>query len=169
MEFKQMFSTSLAVLATTISLTSATASLADEQPAKCNSKKCNECSIWLCLPAGFPSGCGAAHSAMIDRIKDRKSPLPSFGSCAVKKEGQSEMSYNYSVAAYIPARRVCAKHRWSKDSSDCAQWKNIPSHYVKGTRCKNNKNGWYPDGCTRTYRFVDVFVDGILAGDTYYW
>ena len=30
----------------------------------------DECAIWLCLPGGFPQGCGAAHSAMIKRIKN---------------------------------------------------------------------------------------------------
>tara|TARA_R110001599_G_scaffold69022_1_gene194414 strand:- start:246 stop:725 length:480 start_codon:yes stop_codon:yes gene_type:complete len=42
----------------------------------------DECAIWICLPGGFPAGCGAAHSAMLKRLKDRKAPLPAFGSCA---------------------------------------------------------------------------------------
>nr|WP_067297049.1 conjugal transfer protein TraL [Marinobacterium profundum] len=160
MEFKQMFAASAVTLASIGGLAVPSTALAASQ---------DECAIWICLPGGFPSGCGAAHSAMMDRIKDRKSPLPSFGSCAVKEEGHSEMSYNYSVAAYIPARQVCTKQHWWGDSDNCSQWETAPSHYVKGTRCQNDDNGWYPEGCTRTYRFVDVFVDGVLAGDTYYW
>ncbi len=42
-----------------------------------------ECAIWLCLPGGFPAGCGDAHAAMIQRIKNFKPPLPPFGACAV--------------------------------------------------------------------------------------
>src|SRR5690606_26010197 len=67
----------------------------------------NECAIWICLPGGFPSGCSGAYSAMIDRIKDEKSPLPSFGSCAVSVPGSSEMSYQQGYAAYIPEHDVC--------------------------------------------------------------
>ncbi|WP_282611043.1 hypothetical protein [Pelagibius sp. Alg239-R121] len=46
----------------------------------------DECAIWLCLPGGFPSGCGAAYSAFIERITHKpkpKPPLPPFNSCAV--------------------------------------------------------------------------------------
>ncbi len=37
-----------------------------------------ECSIWLCLPTGFPSGCEQAKSAFKQRIKKLKSPCPAF-------------------------------------------------------------------------------------------
>lgn len=53
----------------------------------------DECAIWLCLPGGFPQGCGAAHSAMIKRIKKRKPPLPSFGSCSEGGSGNYQMGY----------------------------------------------------------------------------
>lgn len=29
----------------------------------------DDCAIWLCLPTGFPSGCGGAKSAFKKRIK----------------------------------------------------------------------------------------------------
>ncbi len=53
----------------------------------------DECAIWLCLPGGFPQGCGAAHSAMIKRIKKKKPPLPSFGSCSEGGSGNYRMGY----------------------------------------------------------------------------
>lgn len=40
-----------------------------------------DCSIWLCLPVGFLSGCGDAKKAFKNRIKKFKPPLPSFSSC----------------------------------------------------------------------------------------
>jgi len=43
---------------------------------------------------------------------------------------------------------------------------------VRGQRCRvaNNDSGeMIPQGCTRTARYVEVFVDGELAGPTYYW
>lgn len=52
------------------------------------------CSIWLCLPAGFPDGCGAAHSEFRHRIKKGKGPLPAFSSCAVGgATGRYQMGY----------------------------------------------------------------------------
>ena len=42
-----------------------------------------ECAIWLCLPGGFPAGCGSARAAMVQRIKKLKPPLPPFSACAV--------------------------------------------------------------------------------------
>ena len=53
----------------------------------------DECAIWLCLPGGFPQGCGAAYGAMIDRIKSRKPPLPNFSSCATQGSGKYVMGY----------------------------------------------------------------------------
>lgn len=55
----------------------------------------DECAIWLCLPGGFPAGCSAAHSAMFKRLKKRKPPLPSFGSCATEGSGRYKMGYEY--------------------------------------------------------------------------
>jgi hypothetical protein len=42
-----------------------------------------QCSIWLCLPAGFPVGCSDAYSAMKKRLKRGQSARPSFSSCFV--------------------------------------------------------------------------------------
>lgn len=53
----------------------------------------NECAIWLCLPAGFGEGCGAAHSEFKKRLRKGKSPLPSWGSCSTG--GDSE-PYRYT-------------------------------------------------------------------------
>lgn len=132
----------------------------------------DECAIWLCLPGGFPSGCGSARSAMKDRIKDLKSPLPSFSSCAIS--GGSEMTHNYSYAALIAEHRKCK--RWDfgvgkNGARYCAGgWETIPQHYRKGTRCRVDRDGdRTPEHCVGTYRFVDVFVDGEPAGPTYYW
>lgn len=130
----------------------------------------DECAIWICLPGGFPSGCGAAHSAMMDRIKDRKSPLPSFSSCAVEEEGDN-MTYTQGVAAYVPERRVCS--RWGgKDSDFCiGGWVTKPAHYVRGTSCRryDDHGPRHPEGCSSTKRYIDVRGNGVMYGDSYYW
>lgn len=133
----------------------------------------DECAIWICLPGGFPSGCGAAHSAMIDRVKDMKSPLPSFSSCAVQDGSGSQMSYNYNYAALIAEHRVCKRYSYyggRNDNRRCTEWETVPSQYMKGTRCRVDRDGnRTPRYCVGTYRYVDVFIDGGKAGDTYYW
>ena len=60
----------------------------------------DECAIWLCLPGGFPDGCGGAKSAMYKRLKKRKPPLPSFGSCASGESGH----YNMGMERFEPCK-----------------------------------------------------------------
>ena len=127
----------------------------------------NECAIWLCLPAGFPSGCGAAHSAMMKRIKKLKPPLPAFSACAVS--GGSNMTYKLSNAAYVPQRTVCADE-FPDPEAGCISTKVIPEHYVKDAYCDHGEGSSSgPTGCSRNYRYIDIFIEGKLAGETYYW
>lgn len=120
-----------------------------------------ECSIWLCLPTGFPSGCGEAKSAFKKRIKKLKPPLPDFLACMIKQEEippqlkdsykPSNMTYKESIHALMP------------DGS-----------YIDGLPCikiSSNRHGlvWRPWGCKETHKSVDVYIDGIKTGETYYY
>lgn len=66
----------------------------------------DECAIWICLPGGFPSGCGSAHSAFKKRLKKGKSPLPSWGSCSVSNPGSPPVDAraSYGREPYYPCR-----------------------------------------------------------------
>lgn len=55
-----------------------------------------DCAIWLCLPAGFPSGCSAAYGAFRDRIKHGRHPLPALSSCSTGPNGETA-SGNYQL------------------------------------------------------------------------
>lgn len=146
-------------------------------PAVSNAASEDECAIWLCLPGGFPSGCGDAKDAMKDRLEDFKPPLPNFSSCAVSAPGGggSTMSHDFDFAAYVPEREVCemVDDGWGLGGKKRV-CETIPEHYVDGRRCQwsaslgsvehNN-----PPGCTTTFRYIDVFVDGQRAGERYYW
>lgn len=150
-------------------------------PSKAASQ--DECSIWLCLPSGFPSGCGGAKSAMKKRLKKGKSAMPELHECIVKSsETDSSSSYDstYSkegVAAYIPERKQCTK--WNNQSGNsgnrvCTKFEVIPAHYVKGTSCQRfgGSNGSHkasPDGCTKTVRWAEVWDGPAQVGATYYW
>ncbi len=134
----------------------------------------NECAIWICLPGGFPSGCGAAHSAMKNRIKHKKPPLPGFGECAVSppRGSGSHMSFDWGIAAYIPSRFECV--RWDGYGGDngesCAQYNTVPERYVRGRYCNHGGDGnENPRFCTKTVRWSEVFIEDKLAGPTYYW
>ena len=107
------------------------------------------CKIWLCLPAGFPSGCSDAHTAMIKRIRHFKPPLPSFGSCAVNPEINtgSHMSFTAGQAAWMPATQT----------------------YIKGTTCHHHHGHLKPRGCGGTFYYADVFIEGQPAGPTYFF
>lgn len=131
----------------------------------------DECAIWICLPGAFPATCEAAKSAMIDRVRDRKSPLPPFSACSADGTDHG-MSSNHGVAAYIPPRRECTRWNYSGNRETCANWETLPERYVRGTTCRvDHKDGTRePEGCTRTYRYAEVFdASGDQQGDTYYW
>lgn len=124
-----------------------------------------DCSIWLCLPMGFPSGCGDAKSAFKERIKKFKSPLPSLSSCLVSSDvetSEGEITSTDGYAALIPERDVCI--RWVSRPY-CAEYETIPTHVIKNTRCAFN----LPEGCSQTIRYVDTYIDGQPNGNTYYF
>ncbi len=131
----------------------------------------DECSIWLCLPGGFPSGCDAAKSALKNRVKKHKPPLPPFSSCAVSSGSNgSQMSYTHNFAALIAEQRICKRWSGSNNNRCVGGWKVIPKHYKKGTHCNRGRDGSRsPKGCITTKRYVDVYVNGQAAGPTYYW
>lgn len=56
-----------------------------------------DCAIWLCLPSGFPSGCGKPLSKFKDRIKHLRSPLPSWSSCAVSANNGQNSPQPYTI------------------------------------------------------------------------
>lgn len=63
------------------------------------------CSIWLCLPSGFPTGCAAAYSEFTHRIKKGKAPLPSLSSCTTGPDGKSSNGhYELGVEYFMPCK-----------------------------------------------------------------
>lgn len=63
------------------------------------------CSIWLCLPGGFPTGCAAAYSEFKHRIKKGKPPLPSLSSCTTGPDGKSSNGrYELGAEYFMPCK-----------------------------------------------------------------
>jgi hypothetical protein len=129
-----------------------------------------ECAIWICMPGGFPAGCGAAYSAMISRVKKRKPPLPAFSGCAVNPPpgSGSHMTFDYGPAAEIAPHQICT-HWDNSDNAYCLGWKTVPRHYIKKTICQQSDNGSQPPNCVATRMYGDVFIEGTPAGPTFYW
>lgn len=138
----------------------------------------DECAIWLCLPGGFPGGCGAAHAAMEHRVSHLKPPLPPFSACSADSGGS--MSYQQGRAAYVPRQRYCV----SGDRNRCFRYRQVEAHWVDGARCDNYGDGAFvntnpgggrtythPDGprCSSTSRTITIFDHGEQLGNTFYW
>ena len=89
-----------------------------------------ECAIWLCLPGGFPSGCGAAHSAFIDRITHKpkpKPPLPPFGACAVDAEN---INYTWGFKQRFRCEDPESELRSGTGGTSCRKSANNEDGYV---------------------------------------
>lgn len=130
-----------------------------------------DCSIWLCLPSGFPSGCSAGHKKFIDRIKKFRSPLPNFASCMVTPSPDSgviadtpkppyELLTNYGVYINNGSGVKKTLGRYSFTSS-CPYNGEIITYkrYTSGSRDITEK--WLSAICTRTKEYGTTFNDYI--------
>lgn len=140
----------------------------------------DECAIWICLPGGFPSGCGAAHSAMKKRLKNFKPPLPSFSSCLVGSDSvqssvpgatPSKMTYKMGKAVWMPARSTCdySDGFYSYGNQNCTT---IAAHWDKNfyaQHCGAGGGDGIDNRCYHSKRYIDVYLDGQQTGSTYYW
>ena len=77
-----------------------------------------DCKVILCLAAGFPSGCGDAHSYMVRRLKKGRGP---FGTCS----GGSADGGTYDVPVRVFSRKirpVCTAWISDRDGRYCSAW-----------------------------------------------
>ena len=125
----------------------------------------DECAIWLCLPQGFaPPECAAPHSAMMQRISKGKSPLPKLSGCGGDDDSNSKVLTGF--AAYIPEHEEC--YQWS-EHGHCLQPVKYEEKYIRNVSCHQKDGESVPAGCSRTYKFVEVSVDNVVVGTTYYY
>lgn len=136
-----------------------------------------ECAIWLCLPAGFTTGCGEAKRAFKKRLRKLKSPLPNFALCLVSGEHEtageaSTMDARHGIAAYIPPRKVCTEHAYRNDHWICVATEIKPSQIIKNTWCsRTSKDDTHktPRHCSSTIKYTDIYMDGQIYGETNYY
>lgn len=120
----------------------------------------DECAIWLCLPSGFPSGCGAAKSAFKKRIKKLKPPLPNILSC-LAEGSSSTLNFKHDFVAVFDSTRTCK----ITGANQCIQWEITPVSEKRGQFCDPRAEG---NGCN-TMRYVEIFDNQEQIGSTYYW
>lgn len=137
-----------------------------------------DCGIWLCLPMGFPSGCGDAKKAFIKRIKKFKPPLPNFASCLYKgalPAGSaaygSDMSSRSGSAAWVPSKSVCVDWGHNGHERVCVEYMQTPSMVYRDRACYvNYKESWRdPADCSRTIRYVETTQDGEKYGMSHFF
>lgn len=133
-----------------------------------------ECAIWLCLPAGFPTGCGDAKNAFKKRVRKGKSPLPAFSSCAVSEPQNPYFNTEHpkileSYGSYIPAHKSCIK--WL--GRNCLTLQTAPEHYSLKT-CTAYRTA-YPTtnifGDLKCYprRTITLIQAGHIIGEPFYY
>lgn len=125
----------------------------------------DECAIWLCLPQGFaPPECAGPRSAMTQRIHKGKSPLPKLSNCGGDDDNSSKVVTGF--AALIPEHEKCEK--WDNDNN-CLKMVTVPEKYLRNVSCHEKDGETVPKGCSRTYKFVEVSLDNVVLGSTYYY
>lgn len=140
-----------------------------------------DCSIWLCLPMGFPSGCSEAKSAFKHRIKKLKPPLPNFLSCLATDvqvpagTPVSTMDAKHGVAAIMSYSKQCTKYEYDNQGQQhCVEYGLLPDRIIKNTPCIIRRvHGeivqWTPKHCISTTNWVDTYMDGNKYGETFYY
>ncbi|HGZ7314705.1 TPA: conjugal transfer protein TraL [Vibrio parahaemolyticus] len=135
-----------------------------------------DCSIWLCMPFGFPNGCEDAKDAFKDRLKHFKSPLPRIEKCWLNTDSAiptgdvtQSMDAVQGSAAYIPEHQECQRYEIRYDGRVCVQSVTIPPQAIKDKICTKHDNSESPDGCTQTINYTDFLMNGEPYQDTYYF
>ena len=100
------------------------------------------CAIWICLPGGFPSGCGGAYSEFKRRIKKGRDPLPKLSSCTTGPNGERiDGHYQLGYERFEPCEDgyVLREKRQGYRASQgaCYLTRCAPSSFQENSSCEN--------------------------------
>lgn len=127
------------------------------------------CSIWLCLPGGFPSGCVAAYNEFKNRLEHGKPPLPDLGSCTTGSDGKATSgSYQMGVEEFAPCKKGFVLEERSQGQGFC-----MPTSYQCSGSEKyrqEKKVDCTPYLATKRAksRFIKMWVGGEYLGQFFY-
>lgn len=140
--------------------------LATVNPVPAKAATEDECAIWLCLPGGFPSGCGAAYKEFMDRITHGRPPLPDLSSCTAGPNGETVSgSYRMGREFYEPCEEGFVMQ---KESAEGQVWcvKEVcdgrPNHthlrYCQSYEATRRESPFY----------IKMWIDGDYLGQYFY-
>lgn len=143
--------------------------LAAAQPLPAQAASQAECAIWLCMPGGFPSGCGAAYSAFRHRVKHRMSPLPPLASCTTGPDGiGTDGRYELGYEAYEACNDGYKLHQVSNSrysqQAMCYPNNCDPGQYRPGVGLCTG----YPAVRRSQPNFIKIWVKGEYLGQYWY-
>ena len=137
-------------------------------PSRGYSVSQDACAIWICLPGGFPSGCGGAYSEFKKRIEKGRDPLPRLSSCTTGPNGERiDGHYQLGYERFEPCDKgyvLREKRQGYRDNQGlCYQTQCAPQQYENNFRCKNYQAVIRP----KPY-FLRMWVDGQYLGQYFY-
>ena len=128
------------------------------------------CAIWICLPGGFPSGCGGAYSEFKKRIKKGRDPLPKLSTCTTGPNGEKiDGHYQLGYERFEPCDDgyVLREKRQGYRSSQglCYRTQCAPQLYQANSynRCENYQAVIRPKP-----QYVKMWVNGEYLGQYFY-
>ena len=140
-----------------------------------------DCAIWICMPAGFPSGCSSAYKAFIKRVTrfpKPRPPLPPLMSCT---SGKTQGSYAMGYERHEPCKEGFTTHdRWDDDrgfSRYQTSWNSpVTRQCVNYSNCYETGGGDDRQRICETYsarprqspHYVDLTIDGTDYGRYWY-
>jgi hypothetical protein len=128
----------------------------------------DSCAIWICLPGGFPSGCGGAYSEFKKRIKKGRDPLPKLSSCTSGPNGEKiDGRYQLGYERFEPCNEgfVLREKRQGYRATQglCYRTQCAPQQYQENYRCENYQALIRPKP-----RYVKMWVNGEYLGQYFY-
>lgn len=127
------------------------------------------CSIWICLPGGFPHGCSGAYSEFKHRIKKGRPPLPQLSSCTTGPNGEKVSGrYQLGYERFEPCEDGFVlrenKQVYRSNQAACYRAQCAPQQYEQDNyRCENYQAILRPKP-----NFVKMWVDGEYLGQYFY-
>ncbi len=126
------------------------------------------CAIWICLPGGFPSGCGGAYSEFKKRIKKGRDPLPKLSSCTTGPNGETiDGHYQLGYERFEPCNEGFVlrerQQGYRVTQGLCYRTGCAPQQYRENNRCESYQALIRPKP-----NFVKMWVDGEYLGQYFY-
>lgn len=133
-----------------------------------NAASQDACAIWICLPGGFPQGCGSAYSEFKKRIKKGRDPLPQLSSCTTGPNGERVNGhYQLGYERFEPCNEGFVLRERQQGyrvvEGACYRTQCAPSQFRENDHCENYQATLRPKP-----HYVKMWVNGDYLGQYFY-